>query len=90
MSRTALNQAHAQIDLFLDKAVPELIYEKVNDKPVLVVYSKENEDNFDLNVLEYALPAVKNASLIIQAFEMDTLFELNNIYYLSWDIKNKN
>jgi len=90
MSRTALEQAQAQIDLLLNQKVPDLILNKVNDKPVLVVYSKELEDNFDLGVLDYARPAIEQGSLIIKAFEMDTILELNNIYYLSWDIKNKN
>lgn len=89
MSRTALDQAQAQIDLLRDSAVPALIYENINDKPVLVVYSKEMEESFDLNVLDYAKTAVENGSQLITTFEMDTLLELNNIYYLSWDIKNK-
>ena len=90
MSRTSLEQAQAQVDLLLNRKVPNLILDKINDKPVLVVYNKEMEENFDLGVLDYARPAVEEGSLIIKAFEMDTIFQLNNIYYLSWDIKNKN
>jgi hypothetical protein len=89
MSRTALEQAQAQVDLLLNRSVPALIYKNVNDKPVLVVYSKEMEDNFDIGVLDYARPAAEQGSEIITAFKMDTLLELNNIYYLSWDIKNE-
>ncbi len=89
MSRTALEQASAQIDLFRDQSVPKLILDKVNDQPILVVYSPEMEESYDLKIEAYAEAAVKNGSNIIKAFEMDTILESNNIYYLSWDIKNK-
>ncbi|MFT4970665.1 MAG: hypothetical protein ACI9O4_002426 [Chitinophagales bacterium] len=90
MSRTAENQAKAQIDLLLEQKVPALILDEVNDKPVLVVYSQKNEAQFDLKVLDYARPAAENGSKIIKAFQMDTILVENSIYYLSWDIKNQN
>ncbi len=90
MSRTAENQAKAQIDLLLEQKVPALILDEVNDKPVLVVYSQKNEEQFDLKVLDYARPAAENGSKIIKAFQMDTILVENSIYYLSWDIKNQN
>lgn len=88
MSRTAENQAKAQVDLFLNKKVPDLILNNLNEKPILVVYSPSYEQSFDLKVLDYAKPAVENGSQIIKAFEMDTILVDKNVYYLHWDVKN--
>ena len=90
MSRTAQNQAKAQVDLLLEQRVPDLILDELNELSVLVVYSPENEENFNLKVLDYARPAAEKGSQIIKAFQMDTILVENNIYYLSWDIKNQN
>lgn len=90
MSRTAENQARAQVDLLLEKRVPDLILDELNELPVLVVYSPEYEENFNLKVLDYARPAAEKGSQIIKAFQMDTILVENNIYYLSWDINNQN
>jgi hypothetical protein len=88
MSRTAENQAKAQVDLFLNKKVPDLILNNLNEKPILVVYSPSYEQSFDLKVLDYAKPAAENGSQIIKAFEMDTILVDKNVYYLHWDVKN--
>lgn len=89
MSRTALPQAQAQVDLLFDNTLPPLIEEQLNDKPVLVVYNPEMLENFDLKIEEYAGQAMKNSRELISTFKMDTLLEYDNIYYLRWDIKNK-
>ena len=88
MSRTAEKQAQAQVDLFLNKKVPDLILNNLNEKPILVVYSPSYEQSFDLKVLDYAKPAAENGSQIIKAFEMDTILVDKNVYYLHWDVKN--
>lgn len=90
MSRTAENQAKAQVDLLLEQRVPDLILDELNELSVLVVYSPEYEENFNLKVLDYARPAAEKGSQIIKAFQMDTILVENNIYYLSWDINNQN
>lgn len=88
MSRTALSQANAKIDLILNKKVSNDILDNVNDAPILVVYSPFFENNFDLKIHEPAKTAIENGSKIIETFKMDTLFVKDDIYYLSWNIKN--
>lgn len=85
MSRTAVNQAQAQFDLVLNQEVPQLINEKLNDKAILVLFSPQFENQLKLN--EHLAPQLKHTSSIIEAFKMDTLAEINGVYYLHWDVK---
>ena len=90
MSRTAENQAQAQIDVLLKQKVSDLILNKVNDKKVLVIYWPDGERNYDVAVQPLARPAAFEGSKIIKQFKMDSLTSLEGIIYYEWDIKNNN
>ena len=90
MSRTAENQAQAQIDVLLKQKVSDLILNKVNDKKVLVIYWPDGERNYDVAVQPLARPAAFEGSKIIKQFKMDSLTSIEGIIYYEWDIKNNN
>lgn len=88
MSRTALNQSKAKIDMVIDQKVPELIMNKLNDQPVLVIYNSDLVENYNVITSGLATQAVEMQSKMIEAYKMDTLLEYNGVYFLSWDINN--
>lgn len=84
MSRTPENQAIAQIDLVKNQAIPSLIANKLNAKPILVMYSPEFVENFNIKANQNEI--IQQSTQMLTTWAMDTLAYENGVYYLEWSL----
>ncbi|MGB1247645.1 MAG: hypothetical protein ACPG4Z_02080 [Chitinophagales bacterium] len=84
MSRTALEQTKAHFDVILKGDIPTDMKERLNSKPILVVYSEDAVNSINLG--DNISNNVINAQAIIERYDMDTIAILDDVFYLKWTL----
>lgn len=86
MSRTSVEQAQSQVQLFSELKVSEKLENQLNNKPILVVFNPAVLNNIGIGAFEPASIALKQSPKIIEAFKMDTLLIKEGVYYFKWEL----
>lgn len=90
MSRTAPYQAEALYTIFTDKKPSQTLLKRLNDKPILVVYSKTFNDgniNWLKNTDESMREVAINGKNIIEKYNMTLLHETDSYKLYRWDLQ---